>query len=356
MHKYLFLITLMVAFALSSCEKENKENQISERDGMVTFEMAGELNQSDSKQTLHAPACQIFFDNSDNVLLSRNGGNAFDTLNVYPVPISGNPFATEYCSYKAEFSVPVEYTVEPFVIKYPASAFFNNGHRVLMEPEVTLIPADGTMHVMYSANQSWPMTAYVPGTNTTRIQLKNTIAIATPAVKYGFPFINKFTSDYASDLPIVNPNEPPVLYIDRIDLVSDDNILWGEGYINGLETEEPTLGIFSNTGGHRLICHAPHAPMGVFAVDHTTDNGEVLIGNVPIPPMHTGQHIKMNVYFRLEYDDGYVFYCKYCGNNLTIPNDEVLGRSRRAILICDMFNAYPDGKVICYPDGWPDFL
>lgn len=345
MKKYSILVAAFAVLAFVGCKKENNGSLVADQNGMITLEMSGETHQDNGKQSFYGTANRIFFDEGDQMIV--NGS----VCNVTPLAVTGDDLATEYRSYKAKVSILAEYAYTPLYAMYPAELFTlgtaadYSDMTVEMYNDVDLFTvADNNVILTGSSYQPWPMTAYLADLNTPRIQLKNNIALVTPSVKFGYPFVNQFVQDF--NIPAtVDANNLPTLNIEKVVISSSDQNLYGtNGYIDGLTTQEPKL-VFPGTPTtpSAITCWVP-ADRGTGII--ATGTSEWLLGNVAVPPMAAGKHVKMDVYFSLVFDGmEEPIDCLYEGDEIVLPNDRAIGRSRRATFVCNLFDADTDHKV-----------
>ena len=333
MKKYSILVAAFAVLAFVGCKKDNNGSLVADQNGMITLEMSGETHQDNGKQSFFGTANRIFFNEGDQMIV--NGS----VCNVTPQAVAGDELATEFQSYKAKVAILAEYAYTPLYAMYPAEAFTlgtaadYSDMTVEMFNNVDLFTVADAAVTLGSATyyQPWPMTAYLENLNTPRIQLKNNIALVTPSVKFGYPFVNQFVQDNNLNIT-VDPNNLPTLNVEKVVISSSDQNLYGDnGYIEGLNTQEPKL-VFPGT---------PTTPSGIIA----TGTSEWLLGNVAVPPMSDGKHVKMNVYFSLVFDGMEPIDCLYEGDEIVLPNDRAIGRSRRATFVCNLFDADIDHKV-----------
>ncbi len=344
MKKYSILVAAFAVLAFVGCKKENNGSLVADQNGMITLEMSGETHQDNGKQSFFGTANRIFFNEGDQMIV--NGS----VCNVTPQAVAGDELATEYLSYKAKVAILAEYAYTPLYAMYPAEAFTLGTAADYSDMTVTMYDtidmftvADEAVLLTGGLYQPWPMTAYLENLNTPRIQLKNNIALVTPSVKFGYPFVNQFVQDNNLNVT-VDPNNLPTLNVEKVVISSSDQNLYGSnGYIDGLATQEPKLvfpGIPSTPSA--LVCNVPvDRGYGIIA----TGTSEWLLGNVAVPPMAAGKHVKMDVYFSLQFGDATPIDCIYEGDEIVLPNDRAIGRSRRATFVCNLFDADIDHKV-----------
>ena len=344
MKKYSILVAAFAVLAFVGCKKENNGSLVADQNGMITLEMSGETHQDNGKQSFFGTANRIFFNEGDQMIV--NGS----VCNVTPQAVAGDELATEYLSYKAKVAILAEYAYTPLYAMYPAEAFTLGTAADYSDMTVTMYDtidmftvADEAVLLTGGLYQPWPMTAYLENLNTPRIQLKNNIALVTPSVKFGYPFVNQFVQDNNLNIT-VDPNNLPTLNVEKVVISSSDQNLYGSnGYIDGLATQEPKLvfpGIPSTPSA--LVCNVPvDRGYGIIA----TGTSEWLLGNVAVPPMAAGKHVKMDVYFSLQFGDAAPIDCIYEGDEIVLPNDRAIGRSRRATFVCNLFDADIDHKV-----------
>lgn len=344
MKKYSILVAAFAVLAFVGCKKDNNGSLVADQNGMITLEMSGETHQDNGKQSFFGTANRIFFNEGDQMIV--NGS----VCNVTPQAVAGDELATEYLSYKAKVAILAEYAYTPLYAMYPAEAFTLGTAADYSDMTVTMYDtidmftvADEAVLLTGGLYQPWPMTAYLENLNTPRIQLKNNIALVTPSVKFGYPFVNQFVQDNNLNIT-VDPNNLPTLNVEKVVISSSDQNLYGSnGYIDGLTTQEPKL-VFPGTPEtpSTITCWVPiDRGTGIIA----TGTSEWLLGNVAVPPMAAGKHVKMDVYFSLQFGDAAPIDCIYEGDEIVLPNDRAIGRSRRATFVCNLFDADIDHKV-----------
>ena len=344
MKKYSILVAAFAVLAFVGCKKDNNGSLVADQNGMITLEMSGETHQDNGKQSFFGTANRIFFNDGDQMIV--NGS----VCNVTPQAVAGDELATEYLSYKAKVAILAEYAYTPLYAMYPAELFTLGTAADYSDMTVTMYDtidmftvADEAVMLSGSSYQPWPMTAYLENLNTPRIQLKNNIALVTPSVKFGYPFVNQFVQDNNLNVT-VDPNNLPTLNVEKVVISSSDQNLYGNnGYIDGLTTQEPKL-VFPGTPEtpSTITCWVPiDRGTGIIA----TGTSEWLLGNVAVPPMAAGKHVKMDVYFSLQFGDAAPIDCIYEGDEIVLPNDRAIGRSRRATFVCNLFDADIDHKV-----------
>ena len=207
MKKYSILVAAFAVLAFVGCKKDNNGSLVADQNGMITLEMSGETHQDNGKQSFFGTANRIFFNEGDQMIV--NGS----VCNVTPQAVAGDELATEFQSYKAKVAILAEYAYTPLYAMYPAEAFTlgtaadYSDMTVEMFNNVDLFTVADAAVTLGSATyyQPWPMTAYLENLNTPRIQLKNNIALVTPSVKFGYPFVNQFVQDNNLNVT-VDPN------------------------------------------------------------------------------------------------------------------------------------------------------
>ena len=208
MKKYSILVAAFAVLAFVGCKKDNNGSLVADQNGMITLEMSGETHQDNGKQSFFGTANRIFFNEGDQMIV--NGS----VCNVTPQAVAGDELATEFQSYKAKVAILAEYAYTPLYAMYPAEAFTlgtaadYSDMTVEMFNNVDLFTVADAAVTLGSATyyQPWPMTAYLENLNTPRIQLKNNIALVTPSVKFGYPFVNQFVQDNNLNIT-VDPNK-----------------------------------------------------------------------------------------------------------------------------------------------------
>ena len=346
MKKLSVLFAAAAMFAFVGCNKENASTYVADENVMVTLTMSGENWQNTSKQTYLDIVNRIAFDINDVAII--NGVNA----NVIPCDVTGattNPDETPVArSFYAQMQVDANVLTGTDYVIYPAGMFTAGTAADMSDYTVTMSATpmfiESDMNTMLDENYpAWPMAAKLSGHN---FLLKNAVAIATPSIKYGAPFINALAT--MTDSPIANENVDvltgynfPELYIEEVELTSTDQVLAGLGHLENMDTD-PIL-VMEATGTNTITIDCDeHQVM-------PTGNGEDLLGNITIAPFAAGKHLQMNVKFILyfpETDGEYEFV--YTGSSIEMtdtPNTNRILRSKRSTLCVNLFQADAINKV-----------
>lgn len=348
MKKLTVLFAAAAMFAFVGCNKENVSTYVADQNGNVTLRMSGEDWQNTSKQTYMDLFNRIAFDAEDQVYI--NGVLA----TVTPCNAEGNTTNADESTITRSFygKMTINGSVltgtNDFVI-YPANMFTAgtaadmSDYTVAMSATPTFIESDINT-TLSDAYPAWPMAAKLNG-NT--FLLKNTVAIATPSIKYGAPFVNALAT--MENSPIANENVDvmtganfPELYIEEIQLVSTDRVLAGNGHIEGIESAEPTL-VMDAEGTNMITIDCDNHQV------QPTGNGEDLLGNITIAPFAAGKHLQMNVKFVLYFPNtNHVYEFLYTGSNIemtTTNNLNSILRSKRSTLCVNLYQADAVNKI-----------
>jgi len=354
--KKTILAIALAAVAFVGCQKEEK--------GMVSINLSGENYVSADKQAFYGVADQVFFSVGDGVYL--NGGLCPVDLRD-DAPIVARDVNDEVAaSPRANLSVLAEYMHAPALTLYPASIFTPGAPfdgtttdisdwTVTMKGEQSLINAgirtgivDELTNGGVADKPVWPMIAQTPSLNN-HVQLKNCVALLTPAVQYGFNFVYTLAQNSVIT-ETIDPENLPVFMADSVIISSNTNVLAGQGHIdlNTIQAGYPVLVMDEDADAcYRIACKVVN--------EYNEDGFEVNpsinyinLGHVPVAPYVNGGDIQVALYFTLtftdENDNETVYYCKYQGNSVENPT---IIRSERSTLRFDCFtpNAVNNNKV-----------
>lgn len=351
--KKTFLAIALAAVAFVGCNKDEK--------GMVTINLSGEKYVSTDKQAFYGVADQVFFSVGDGVYV--NGGLCPVTLRDDARLIARDVNDEVAASPRANLSVMAELMHAPAISLYPASiftpgaAFDGNATdisdwTVTMKSNQTLINTSHETGIVDELTNGgvadkpvWPMFAYTPSLND-YVQLKNCVALLTPAVQYGYNFVDALVD--ATGIPeTVDPDNLPVFVADSVVLSSNTNVLAGQGHIdlNTVQTGYPVLVMENGAdASYRVVCKV---------VDEANSDGfevapsinYINLGHVPVAPYieDVESDLKATLYFTLTFTDENnnvnTYYCRYDGNTVSNP---MIIRSERSTL---RFDCYTPGKV-----------
>jgi len=339
----LFAAIAMIAFA--GCKKENTTNYVADENGMVTLRMSGETWQNTGKQTYMDLFNRVAFDVDDEVFI--NGVTAAITpcdVNGSTTDESENDITRSFygmMTVNGNVLTGDDYVLYPAGIFTAGTAADMSDYTCELFEERALIQPD--MDVMLGEGFEWPMAAKLSGN---QFLLKNAVAVVTPSIKYGAPFVNALAN--MTDSPIANENYNPLtsatpeLYVEEVQLVSTDQVLNGLGHLENMATE-PTLTMDAN-GGYTI------SVMDLDIACAATSGSETLLGSLTVPPFAAGKHLQLIVKFKLMFDSGAIYHFTFTGTNMELTdepmNNSVL-RSGRSILCANLSTAttVTSGKI-----------
>lgn len=325
MKKYTVLFAALAVIALAGCKKE--ENKVN---GIL---VGGEKFVNMDKQAYSPDFQYVMFDGTDGFLFN----NVEYDYTMVDNPTDRNEVTT-YSNYA--------------VLNVPGSAI-PDGEVTMLYPS-TVFPlnfsATGMMMVSEAPNAGdpnavdgcvWPMGYHVDNFSSHgTIQLKNAVAIITPAVKYGAPCMqNLFARNPAfANLTFDNAN-PPVMTVTHVELVANSK-LTGDAVVVFDENDLPTVQMSDAMTGATDVLDMDAPNLGVnipFA-----GNSINIVGNMPVTPELNGAELTINLYFTLNCGTQ-TFNCKYTGEPIdptTLATTTVpVQRSKRTTLVANMFTA-----------------
>ena len=366
MKKISILVAAFAMIAFTGCNKE-KENQgfTPDENGMVSLNLAGESYRSNDKQGYYAADQYIEFQIGDQCY-----GNAaladltlVDMTTMEDIP---NTDATATSRY-ARLSIPSDNLTFPFTILYPANAFEQGAvedfpeWNVPMAANVQWIPENATAGyrttVLAGQTSAWPMAAQVTDFHGI-YQLKHTVAILTPAFKFGTAYLlalnNKFPNTNTSGAPNGFPyaiGDDVALMVDSVVLTSSNSMLTGNSHIDYTNPAEPTL-VMDGTvpaGGDVLIVKPNAANVSDYYLPASGNEiPTVNLGNVCVAPKHTGDQLQMTFYFTIMDIAGNAYHFVYTGNDVTLtetPEAMSVLRSFRTTLSMNLYNGNGANKT-----------
>lgn len=322
MKKYTVLFAALAVIALAGCKKEeNKVNGI----------LVGGENFVNMDKQAYSPDFQyVMFDGTDGFLF--NGVQYGYTMVDNPTDM--NEMVVGFSNY-AILNVPGEAVVDDVTLLYPADVFPLN------------IDATGMTMVSEAPNAGdpntvdgcvWPM-GYHNGNFSTHhnIQLKNAIALITPAVKYGAPCMqNLFANNPAFANLTFDQANPPVMTVTNVELVADTK-LTGTATVQFDENDVPCMVMTEPMDGATDVLDMDAPEMGV--VIPFAGNSINIVGNMPVTPALNGANMTINVYFTLNCGD-VVLNCVYSGDV-----EANVARSMRTTYVANMFTAQNWNKI-----------
>lgn len=326
MKKYTVLFAALAVIALAGCKKEeNKVNGI----------LVGGENFVNMDKQAYSPDFQyVMFDGSDAFLFN----NVTYTYTMVDNPTDMNQMSTGFSNY-AILNVPGEAVVDDVTLLYPADVFPLN------------VDATGMIMVSEAPNAGdpntvdgcvWPM-GYHNGNFSTHhnIQLKNAVALITPAVKYGAPCMqNLFANNPAFANYTFNQANPPAMTVTRVELVADTK-LTGAAEVVFDENDIPSMVMTDPMDGETDALEM-NAPMyGGLSIPFA-GNVMTIVGNMPVTPALNGANLTINVYFTLAIPgyEGAPISCVYSGDV-----EANVARSMRTTYVANMFTAQNWSKI-----------
>lgn len=312
MKKYSVLFAALAVIVLAGCKKEEI------RGGIV---IGGETYQNVDKQAYSPDNMAVFFDGTDDILW--NGV-------VYPYTMIDNPSSrnevTTYSHY-ALLNVPTDAIVDDVTILYPGETSIS-------------IPATGTVMVNQAANAGlpnhianciWPMAYHNSNFHSHgQIILRNAVALASPAVKYGLGCFqnlvdanpNWFGGLTSADF--VTIDDMPAMVVTSVELISADKKLTGAAHI-AFDAEDMPKMVMDDAIGADPDVLAVDAPNSGVTVPAGADQFKN-VGFIPVSPNLVGGTISMNLYFDLYLndDDGTILHCVYVGDTKPIDADDII--------------------------------
>ena len=180
-------------------------------------------------------------------------------------------------------------------------------------------------------------------------QLKHTVAILTPAFKFGTAYLLALSRAYPNNFAY-QIGDDVTLMVDSVVLTSSNSMLTGNSHIDYTNPAEPTL-VMDGTvpaNGDVLIVKPNAANISDYYTPASgNDIPTVNLGNVCVAPKHAGDQLQMTFYFTL--DDGTNFYhFVYTGNDVTLtetPEAMSVLRSFRTTLSMNLYNANGAAKT-----------
>ncbi|MBR3413309.1 MAG: hypothetical protein IKG81_11545 [Bacteroidales bacterium] len=351
MKKISILVAAFAMIAFTGCNDNNEQGALTpDENGMVTLNLAGESYGSNDKQGYYAADQYIEFQIGDQCY-----GNAaladltlIDMSTMEEIPTT-DPTAT---SRFARLSILSDNLTFPFTILYPANAFQEGAvedfpeWNVPMATNVQWIPENATAGyrttVLAGQTSAWPMAAQVTDFRGT-YQLKHTVAILTPAFKFGTAYLLALSRAYPNDFAYAIGDDI-ALTVDSVVLTSSNSMLTGNAHVNFDNPAEPTLvmdGTVPANGDVLIVKPNSSNLFDYFTPASGNDIPTVNLGNVCVAPKHTGDQLQMTFYFTL--DDGTNFYhFVYTGNDVTLtetPEAMSVLRSFRTTLSMNLYNA-----------------
>ena len=321
MKKYTVLFAALAVIALAGCKKE--ENKVN---GIL---VGGENFVSMDKQAYSPDFQYVMFDGTDAFLFN----DVEYTYTMVDNPTDMNE-VTDYSNF-AVLNVPGEAVVDDVTLLYPSDVF-----------PVNISPA-GMMMVSEAPNAGdpnpvtgcvWPM-GYHNGNFATHgnIQLKNAIALITPAVKYGAPCMqNLFRYNPAFANLTFDQANPPVMTVTHVELIADTK-LTGDAEVVFDADDMPSMVMTETMDGATDALDMDAPEMGVDIP--FLGNQVTIVGNMPVTPALNGANMTINVYFTLDCGDA-VLNCVYSGEVVATA-----ARSMRTTYVANMFTAQNWNKI-----------
>lgn len=321
MKKYTVLFAALAVIALAGCKKEeNKVNGI----------LVGGENFVNMDKQAYSPDFQyVMFDGTDAFLFN----NVEYTYTMVDNPTDMNE-VTDFSNF-AVLNVPGEAVVDDVTLLYPSDVFPINVFAAGMTM-VSEAPNAGDPNPVMGC--VWPMGYHNANfASHGNIQLKNAIALITPAVKYGAPCMqNLFRYNPAFANLTFDQANPPVMTVTNVELVADTK-LTGAAEIQFDESDLPTMVMTDAMTGATDVLSMVAPEMGVNIP--FLGNNITLVGNMPVTPALNGANMTINVYFTLDCGTE-TFNCVYSGEVVATA-----ARSMRTTYVANMFTAQNWDKI-----------
>lgn len=329
MKKCTFAIAALAVVLFAGCNKE---------ENTVTLQVGGEVAQDMSKEGWCSGLNQVMFTEGDDILLTSSTGVQTYVLNPNTSRMASYDaaYAATGASYYATFDASRACIGSPAYAYYPAAAFSNDGNTVALNAEGNFFNivengTAGTDIIPIADAQKWPMVSYQPEVNeNTTFFLYNTVALISPAVKFGRNFLISMNEVYSCGIDVTNLNNVS-LTIDDIYLRADQPIR-GMGYIANARTANE-----DSTVSCKVVLDSPgleyyEGDYGMQPRNIVPSNGTTIdvLGNIAVPVMERVQ-MHMDVYFTLN-GQSFVWH----GNDAVLN----LGRSQRTTLIANLYDGF----------------
>lgn len=295
MKKYTVLFAALAVIALAGCKKE--ENKVN---GIL---VGGENFVTMDKQAYSPDFGYVMFDGTD-AFLFNNVEYSYDMVDN---PTDRNEVTT-FSNY-AVLNVPGTAVVDDVTMLYPSSIF-----------PLNVLPT-GMMMVSEAPNAgdpnpvmgcTWPMGYHNANfASHGQIQLKNAIALITPAVKYGPSCMqNLFANNPAFANVTFDVNNPPVMTVTNVELIADTKIS-GAAEVVFDASDVPTMVMTDPMTGTTDALNMT-APAGGVVMPFA-GNVMTIVASMPVTPELDGANVTMNLYFTLQVG-AETFNCVYSGD------------------------------------------
>lgn len=312
MKKYSVLFAALAVIVLAGCKKEEI------RGGIV---IGGETYQNVDKQAYSPENLAVFFDGTDNILFN---GVAYN-YTMIDNPTSRNT-VTDYSHY-ALLNVPPEAIVDDVTILYPGEATIT-------------IPASGTVMVNQAANAGlpnhinnciWPMAYHNSNFHSHgQIQLKNAVALISPAVKWGLGCFQNLVDNNSTwfggltSADFTTVEDIPAMVVTSVELSTPDKKLTGAAHIAFDADDIPTM-VMDGAIGESADVLTVDAPNSGVSIPKGGDNFKN-VGFIPVTPTLVGGTISMRVFFDLYLNDdnGTILHCVYNGEPKAVGANHIM--------------------------------
>lgn len=327
--KKFFVLAAVAMVAFAGCKKE---------ESAVMLKVGIEDATSMDKQTYNVQLNRVLFDNNDMGMIINGNTLQLSLLNE-------SSYGT---SNKAEVG-PISFqNGDEFLAGYPASVFdavngdewplampmANNVAMVEDHDEYASEAGDISIDGDYRA---WPMVSYNECgpcvAQQSWFELKNTVAILSPAIDYGYNWIAEMvrSKGLLYDLSTYHTNNDlPDITIRGIEIISTNEPLCGAAYVKDVKTANPTLWMdrsaYADQANYSLSLNA------YSTISHTQNPNFLntnIIGQIPIAKFQQSTALIMKIHFTI-LDQNYV----YESNPRTFGIDET-ARSQRTVLVAN---------------------
>ena len=320
MKKYTVLFAALAVIALAGCKKE--ENKVN---GIL---VGGEQFVSMDKQAYSPDFQYVMFDGSDAFLFN----NVEYTYTMVNNPTDREEVTT-YSNY-AVLNVPPSAIVSDVTMLYPSNIFplYVDATGLTMVSEA---PNGGDPNPITGC--VWPMGYHnTEFTSHLQVQLKNAVAIVTPAVKYGAPCMqNLFATNPAFEGLTFDNANPPVMTVTNVELIADTKITGDAEVV--FTNNVPAMHMTEAMTGETDVLNMDAPGFGIeipFAGNRIN-----LVGNMPVTPELDGANVTLNVYFTLDCGTE-TFNCVYSGDFIAD-----VARSERTTYVANMFTAQTYNRI-----------
>lgn len=343
MKKYVVLVAAFAMVAFAGCKKEEK--------GLVTLTVGVENEQNDAKQAYNEALNTVMFQAGDQIYLNEI------PYSVSPLNGDIDPYTTTAASYKAQIRGvnPTAFSGQHFLAVYPVGANnigvvyddIEDIYSVNMTSTCTMIPQnvvrDGDLQYASTMSiqnnyRTWPLSNYYDcgdcffQDGRQYFRLLNDVAVFTPSVIYGYRWLQRVCELLGETC---NAENLPAMIVDKVEITTDDNHpISGMGYIADIETADPHVVLDLRTS-NTLTAYADQyvAPIAC----QRSNQAEIYVGNIPVPPFYGDATVQMNTYFHITINNT-TYHFKYTGATVNAVEGTVV-RGRRTVLKVNLLDA-----------------